>query len=162
MFLAAPALAPVGIGSYHPTRLGRPVLRSITAALRHGALLKLLKLQLSECVVGDGDVKDFMDALEESGCVKQLAILNFPDCRMVEGRMHPLADVLCRDAFPPLKELSLLGNGELKDEGVVATQTSLTKLNLRSADIGNESVTAIASFIYAGRMGQLKEGVKPV
>lgn len=75
VFEAAPALATIDIWSHDQTLLDGVALRAISAALRRGALQNLQELNMQNCIVDDGNLRDLMDDLERSGCAARLATL---------------------------------------------------------------------------------------
>ena len=72
-------------------------------------------MELNGCAIGDEGVKDFMDALEDSGCAKRLESLTFEVCKIGEEGVRALADLLCRGALPALERLSLPENFTITD-----------------------------------------------
>ncbi len=77
--------------------------------------------------MGDGDVRGFMDALEESGCAKRLVSLTFDQCEVGVAGVQALANLLCRDAFPALKGLCIAKDPGVTDMGVVGLAKALLK-----------------------------------
>lgn len=75
VFEAAPALATIDIWSHDQTLFDGVALRAISAALRRGALQNLQELNMQNCIVDDGNLRDLMDDLERSGCAARLATL---------------------------------------------------------------------------------------
>jgi len=68
---AAPALLEIRITSLNDTIIHAAVLHPVTVALRHGALQKLQNIAFDGRLVGDGNLKDFFDILDRSGCAKR-------------------------------------------------------------------------------------------
>jgi hypothetical protein len=140
-------------------------LQAISAALRHGVLQNLVEITLENCDLRNGAVRDFLGALEDSGCAKRLKGLRLECSKAEKEDMRALADFLCRDTLPALEELSLHGNPNITDVGVVslaeallkATQTSLRVLTLSDVGMGDEGIAALSSLIYRGRMEQMRE-----
>ena len=95
------------------TSHGSTALQTLSVALHHGALKNLQDVYLWKCGLHDGDVVNFMDALEASGVG-------------AEG-LCALADLLCRDTFPVLKELRIPHNEGITDVGVMALAEGLLK-----------------------------------
>lgn len=58
----------------HPaaTRFGTEALQAVTAALRRGALQGLKVLEVDVADLGEGNVRDVLDALQYSGCIARL------------------------------------------------------------------------------------------
>lgn len=106
-----------------------------------------------------------MAALEDSGCAKRLKVLSIDNCNVGEEETRALADLLCRDDLPALEDLSLHGNADITDAGVVAladallksTKTSLRSLILSIVGMGDEGIAALSSLIYQGRMEQIRD-----
>lgn len=144
-------------------RLSAAPLQSVTTALRNGALRKLQGLSMWSCDMGDGDLRDFMDALELSGVANRLVSLEFINCDFGAEKSQSLADFLSHNTFPALKELQFSCNEGIADAGVMAltggllkaTQTFLTKLDLSNGRFGDEGMAALASLVNQGRMAQL-------
>ena len=161
---AAPALVRVHISSNRESLLGGAALQSIAAALRHGALRNLLELVMFGCVVDDGDVRDVLEALEESGCAEQMTLLKFSDCGVSLGGVRALAAHLGKDAFPALKELNLNENHRITDVGVEVlaeallqtAQTFLTYLSLSEVGMCDAGIAALVPLVQQGRMGRLE------
>lgn len=84
-----------------------PLLQFMTEALQNGALQRLKKVELGQWVLGGDYLADFADALEGSGCAKQVVDLIFRECVFSVEAISVLADRLGRDAFPSLKTLDL-------------------------------------------------------
>jgi len=165
VFEAAPALVKITIKGLEQTALGVAVLRSVSAALRNGALQHLDQLYLQKCTLGDRDIKGFADALEESGCAMRLASLTFASCGVdVEG-VRLLTDLFCRGLFPAMECLDLGGNPNISDLGIMALAEALSKsspaclgsLVLDNVGMGDEGIAALASLVGQGRMEQLRE-----
>lgn len=108
--------------------------------------------------MGDGDIRDFADASEESGCAKHLVSLTFGACGIGEEGMRVLADLLSRGIFPALKFLNLGQNPNISDVGILAlsegllksTQTCLETLFLNHVGLGDEGIAALASLVEQG------------
>jgi len=83
VFLTAPMLRRVHLTSV-PTliHLGTAALRSVSAALRRGALQQLNRLKLNGANLGEANFKDFLNALEYSVCIGRLQWLAFHNCGM--------------------------------------------------------------------------------
>ena len=144
MLEAAPALERLSNNGSQQPPLGAAALRSVSMAMRNGALQNLEEVALRRCTLGDGDIRDFADALEHSDCAKRLRQLTFISCEVgVEG-VRVLADLLSRGVFPALECLKLPGNPNITDLGVVAlaealmnsTQTFMTILDLENVGRG--------------------------
>lgn len=111
---AAPARKKISIDSEIVIPLGGAVVRAVSTALHHGALQNLETFSLYLCTVDVKDFKDFMDALEKSGCAKRLANLAICACGIdVEG-VRVLVDLVCRGVFPAIACLDLGGLGLLR------------------------------------------------
>jgi hypothetical protein len=67
---AAPELERVDIASSDEFYVDAAPMHSVTAALRHGALQKLQEVEFDGCLLGDVDLREFIDTLEQSGCVQ--------------------------------------------------------------------------------------------
>lgn len=139
-------------------------LQAISAALCHGSLQNIKEVALEACDSDDGVFKNFMGALEESGCAKRLMVLSIGFSSICTEEVRVLADLLCRDALPALEDLSLHGNGGIKDVGVVAlaealeksTKTFLLNLDLTQVGMADEGLAALSSLIYRGRLEKLQ------
>jgi Ran GTPase-activating protein (RanGAP) involved in mRNA processing and transport len=140
-------------------------LQSLSAALRHGVLPILRAVGLNHCDLSDEDIKDFMEALEASGCAERLVSLKISDCDIKGEGLPALAGLIAHDGFPALETLSLEGNSRITDSGVVAlakaildsTVTLLTHLDLNYVGMGDIGMKALASLVYEGRMQQLED-----
>jgi hypothetical protein len=163
---AAPAVTEIMIASdvnIPNNPHGGTVLQSISAVLRHGAMRNLEGFGLWNCTVDEEDVRDFMDALEKSGCAKRLGILTIYGCGVGVQVVSALADLLSRGVFPALKILDLGKNPNIMDVGVGAlteallkpTQTFLKELRLTNVGMGEEGISALASLVGQGRLEQL-------
>jgi hypothetical protein len=161
---AAPAVKRISIQGSEPTPLGVAALRPVNAALRNGALQELEEVVLRKCALGDGDIREFLDALKESGCAKRLTTLAFLFCEVgVEG-IRIAADHIGRGVFSALKILDVGENPNISDVGVLAlaealinsTQTFLTALSLENVGMGDEGISAVASLVSQGRLEHLK------
>ena len=76
----------------------------------------------------DEKFKEFMDALEDSGCVPmRFWTLGLTDC--VEGG-RSFTGLLRQGTFPILKALGFANNPGVKDVGVVALVEALPKLEI--------------------------------
>lgn len=163
-FDAAPEITTVQICLKDPTPLGAVVLQSITAALSRGVLQNLTELQLWRCSMGDGVIKDFMDALEATGCAMRLTTLYFALCGFRVEDVNAVVDLISRSAFSALQQISLIGNPNITDVGIMAfaeallksTQTRLEVLGLCDVGMGEEGIAALASLVSQGRMERLK------
>lgn len=103
-FQAARAIQKVEIVYEELTPRGGAALRSVAEALRQGALQNLQKLQLHKCTVSGEDFRDFTEALEMSGCAKNMVSLCFIDCGIGLEAARAVADILDRDALPALRK----------------------------------------------------------
>jgi len=109
MLAAAPAL--VRINLLNAWLFEELVLQVVTAALKYGALQNIQNITHHTCPLEDGDViKDFLVALEESGCAKKMICPCLDNREVDNNGVHALADILCPGAFPSLKDLELAGN----------------------------------------------------
>ena len=167
VFEAAPALANITIKRLEQTALGVAALRSVSAALRNGALQHLDKLYLQDCTLGDRDIKGFAVALEESGCATRLASLTFASWDAgfgLEG-VRLLTDLFSRGFFPAMECLDLGENPNITDVGIVAlaeallksTPTRLGSLVLDGVGMGDEGIAALTSLVDQGRLEKLRE-----
>lgn len=120
----------------------------------------LQELELHEYTVGGEDIRDFIDALERSGCAKKIAYLRFFSRGFGFEAMCAMADLLGRDSSPALKKLWINGCPAISDEGVVALAEalliSLRGLSLMNVGMGDNGLLALASLIYQGRFKQWK------
>jgi len=116
---AAPKLE-IDIASSDEFYVDAAPMHSVTAALRHGALQKLQEVEFDGCLLGDVDLREFIDTLEQSGCVQRLAVWTLSSCEIGAEGIRCLTDLLCRDAFPALEHLRLSNNPSISDKGVVA------------------------------------------
>lgn len=163
MLAAAPALASVNIFN-NGWLFEESALQVVTAASRHGALQNLQNIVLYGCHLKDGDVKDFLVALEESGCAKQVERLCLDNCEVDNNGVHALADFLCRGAFPSLKGLKLPANSSITDVGVVALAEALLtapqsmsrNLDLHSVRMGDKGIAASTALVSHGSFKQLE------
>lgn len=139
-------------------------MQAISAALRHGALQNLEELEMSGCHCMDGEVREFMDALEGYGCTTRLKALSFKGCKVDDDGMRAFADLLSQDGFSALKSLYFTYNWGISDIGAVAlanalsnaTRTFWTHLSLDCMNIGDEGIVALASLVEQDRFKQLK------
>ena len=160
---AAPVLERLSIKGPEQTPLGATALRSVSAALRNGALTFFEEVDLRKCTLGDRDIRDFADALEESGCATRLVNLIFVSRGVGVDGIRIMADLICRGIFPALKCLDLPENPNISDVGVVAlaevlmksTQPCLESLGLKKVGMGDEGIAALASLISQGRLEHL-------
>jgi hypothetical protein len=161
---AAPARVRVEFWSEDSTSHGSTALQTLSVALHHGALKNLQDVYLWKCGLHDGDVVNFMDALEASGGAKRMEALIFEDSGVGAEGLCALADPLCRDTIPVLKELRIPHNEGITDVGVMAlaegllkaTHTFLTCLDLTNVGMADPGLTALASLVHQGRLEQLK------
>jgi Ran GTPase-activating protein (RanGAP) involved in mRNA processing and transport len=115
--------------------------------------------------VGDGDVSDFMDALEKSGCAQPLTALSFVRCAIAVGDTRALADFLCWEGFPALKTLRLVKDPSLADAGMSTlaealletNHTNLSELNLDDVRMGVKGMAGLAALVFQGRFERLKK-----
>ena len=159
---AAPALKKIKFDSYSMGVVFQPVI----AALHRGiGLQKLQDIHITDCVIGDANFGDFLQALKGSGCADRMMVLSFWNCGIgVEGA-RALANLLRRDELPALEVLSLIDNAEMGDEGVAALasglgeapRTMLTHLDLTYVGMGDVGMTALASVIHQGRMQEIQD-----
>lgn len=137
----------------------------VIMALHRGIGLKNLEeLMFMGCYPGDGIFADLLDALEASGCAKQVKTFVFSSCNVgVEGA-RAVADCLRRNVFPAPGRIRLAADSGIGDEGVVALAkalveaplTLLTSLDLSSVGICKEGVAALASVVQHGRFERLE------
>ena len=120
VFQATPVLVKIEIRSVAIEQLDAAALRFISTALRNGVLPNLQEIALGGCILGDEDIKDFTEALDVSGCAKQLVVLKLSDCNIKAEGLRALADLISRDGYPALKTLCLEKNSGITDLGVVA------------------------------------------
>jgi len=121
-FIAAPALSLVEFGGHDDfewlyilasiAAIGLlvqetvEVLRSLTTALRRGALQNLRRVGISNCNISNVDFKEFVEALVYSGCAERMVSLKFKYCGFGVKGMRSFADRFNQGAFPALKELN--------------------------------------------------------
>jgi len=169
VFMALPTLVELCIDNGTERMLDATALQSVTAALRHGALQRLQKVELTGYDLGAGETGDFMDALEESGCAKRLITLSLFKCGAGADGVQALADLLDGGAFPALQYLCLFQNPGITDAGVVAlaeallkpTQTFWTKLDLTNVGMGDGGMAMLTSLVCQGRLKKLKQSCLP-
>lgn len=89
---AAPAFEEIQIAPFYDINLNAATWRLVIVALRQGALQKLKVLEIYDCLVGNRDLRDFIDILEWSGCVQRLVM--FSSCGVGTEGIHCLADLL--------------------------------------------------------------------
>jgi hypothetical protein len=168
VFEAALALARITIKGLDQTALGGvAALRSVSAALRNGALQHLDELYLQNCTLGDRDIKGFAEALEESGCATRLTSLTFASCGVGLEGVRVLTDLVSRGLFPAMECLDLGENPNITDVGIVALAEALLKsaptrlgsLVLDGVGMGDEGIAALTSLVDQGRLEKLKKFV---
>jgi hypothetical protein len=166
LFEAMPALARISISPQdRSTQVSGRGLRSISVALRQGALWNFQVLRLNNCTLEDVDVRDFADALVRSGCSKRIFSLRFCSCALDAQGIGALAELLCDDALPALRALAFHNNPDITDVGVVvlangllkALQTSLLSLELCDVGIGDEGIAALTSVVSRRRIDELRD-----
>ena len=84
-------------------------------------------MRLLNCTLGDGHIRDFANALEESGCAKRLAALTFVSCGVSVEGVSVLDLLIGRDVFPALKTLFVERNPNISDVGILALAKALKK-----------------------------------
>jgi len=75
----------------------------ISTALRRGILKRLEEIELCGCILGDEDIKDFMEAMEGSGYAEQLVCLEPSDCQIKGEGLRALTGLIAQDGLPALK-----------------------------------------------------------
>ena len=158
---AVPVLTKLAIAFDDGTLTAGAALRSVSKAFRHN-LLNLRELRLFDCTVGDGGIRDFMDALDRSRCAHLLVSLSLEGCKVDADGTHALADLLYQDVFPALEELRLATNSDITDVGVVALaysllHTSLRVLVLAEVGMGDKGISALANLVSHGRLKHMEK-----
>jgi len=143
----------------------------VIAALHRGVGLQTLQeLSLKSYLLGEG-FKNFVYALGGSGCANHTVTLSFSYCGIGLEGTRALADLIRDDGLPALECLSLKGDREIQDEGVVALaealrgapRTLLKKLYLKKVGMCDEGMVALASGVCrAPREPGAIEGARPV
>ena len=161
---AAASLKTISIWThFNAPTLTAAAFQPVIAALQRGiGLRNLQSIEVWCCALGDAHFCEFLEALEYSGCAKQMVELSFPECRICVEGACALASLHRRDGLPALEVMGLSSNDGIGDEGIVplaralceAPLTILRHLNLQDVGLGNEGMAALASVIDQGRMGR--------
>lgn len=165
MLDSVPALVKIEVEVFGEHLLGVAVLRSLSSALRRGALRNLQEVCLVNCDLSSEDIGEFINVLEESGCAKRFVTLSLDNCGVQAEDLRALASAISRDAFPALKMLDFQSNTGIANVGVVALAEALSKapeiflteLNLRVVGMGDEGMIALASLVSQGCMQQMEK-----
>jgi len=111
MLAAAPAL--VRINLLKSWLFKKLVLQVVTSScgFKLWCVAEHENITLHTCPLEDGDlIKDFLVALEESGCAKKMICPCLDNCEVDNNGVHALADFFCPGALSSLKDLELAGN----------------------------------------------------
>lgn len=88
--------------------LGAAPFQSVITALQRGVGLKVLQeVELYYCKLGDVKAREFLLALQGSGCADRMAVLSFDNCGIYDEGARPLAGLLRRDGLLALEKFSL-------------------------------------------------------
>jgi len=81
--------------------LGAAPFQHVISALQRGVGLKALQeVELYYCNLGDVKFREFLLALEGSGCADRLTVLSFDNCGIHDEGVRTLAGMLRRDGLP--------------------------------------------------------------